>query len=115
VVMEFVQYDAREHVRTTPLSWPAVWLVTAALATLVGGALMFALSPRRDPLQLSERGRTAYVYAAEMLVVLMLLHVRLNVPDIFPVVGKYWVFVIMAVAFGGVGVAELFQGRGLTV
>ena len=41
-----------------------------------------------------------------MLVVLMLLHVRLNVPDIFPVVGKYWVFVIMAVAFGGVGVVS---------
>jgi hypothetical protein len=92
-----------------------VLLVAIALGVLVGGALTMAASPARDLLKLSERGRTLYVYAAEVLVVLLFLHVRLNVPPRLFALGNLWVFAIMALAFVGVGVSELCQRRGLRV
>ncbi len=48
----------------TPLAIPAVVVVAAALAGLIAAALTFAVVGRLDPLGLSDRGRTAYVYAA---------------------------------------------------
>ena len=50
--------------------WAAPWaiaVVAAAMVGLVAGCLVCALVPRWDPLRLSDRGRTAYVYAAEAL------------------------------------------------
>ncbi|HYV37729.1 MAG TPA: hypothetical protein VE988_18740, partial [Gemmataceae bacterium] len=99
----------------TPMALPAVVVVAAALAVLIGGAFMFALSPSRDVLKLSERGRTIYVYAAEILIVLLLVHLRYTVPEMFPKVGRFWPFVIVAVAFAGVGLSELSQRWGLRV
>ena len=54
--------------------------------------------PERDPFDLPEQRRTLYVYGAEGLLVLLLLHLRLNVPDLFPSsLGQYWTLVVMAV------------------
>jgi hypothetical protein len=114
LVQEFLLYD--RVLRTTPLAWSAVALVSAALAVLIGGVLTFALSPRRDPLKLSDGARTLYVYAAEILAGLLLVHLRLNVPQItLGQCGYLWPFVVMAVAFAGVGLSELFNRRGLAV
>ena len=56
------------------------------------------------------------VYGAEGLVVLLLVHFRLSIPDFLPgFVAQNWAFVVMAVAFGGVGVATWCRRRGLTV
>jgi hypothetical protein len=99
----------------TPMELPAVIVVAVALGVLIGGALTFALSPTRDVLKLSERGRTIYVYAAEILLVLLLVHLRYTVPEIFPPVGRFWPFAIVAVAFAGVGLSELSQRWGLRV
>jgi hypothetical protein len=57
---------------------------SAALAVLIGGALTFALSPARDLFRLSERRGTLYVYAAEVLLLVLLLHLRLNIPYRIP-------------------------------
>ena len=54
-----------------------------ALAGLAVAALVAALVPGRDPLGLSERGRTAYVYAAEALLGLAFLHIRVTMPWLF--------------------------------
>jgi hypothetical protein len=114
LVQEFFLYD--RELKSTPLAAPAVILVAAALAVLIGGALTFALSPGRDVLKLSERGRTLYVYAAEVLIALLFVHLRLNVPQInLGRFGQLWPLVVMAIAFAGVGLSELFQRRGIAV
>jgi hypothetical protein len=94
------------------IAWPAIVAVVAALAALTCAALVAALLPGRDPLHLSERGRTIYVYAAEALLALLLLHVRLTLPWLFRgFFLRYWPLVVMLVAFAGVGLAELFRRR----
>ncbi|MBL8796675.1 MAG: hypothetical protein JNM56_22425, partial [Planctomycetia bacterium] len=95
--------------------WAAL-LVVAALAGVIVAVLCFALRPESDPLQLSEERRTAYVYAAEVLAALLFAHLRLTMPWLFnPLMAQYWTFGVMALAFAGVGLAELFKRRGLQV
>jgi hypothetical protein len=73
-------------------------------------AVAFAVKPWIDPFGLPERWRTAYVYGAEILLVLLFLHLRFNVPGLFPKVeAQVWAFIIMAISFVGVGLAELFK------
>ncbi len=115
---EFTLYD--RAVGHTPLAVLEVIEIAAALAVLTALALTFAVAPALDLLRLSERRRTLYVYAAELLLVALLVHLRLNIPlaahsPVARAIGGQWVFVVMAVAFAGVGVAELFQRRGLAV
>jgi hypothetical protein len=102
--------------RRTPLPGPAVLAVLAALVALVVAAVRLALSARPDPLGLGQRGRMTYVYLAELLLVLVFVHVRLNVPELF--VGalvRYWMLLVMGLAFVAVGAAEWFDRRGLRV
>jgi hypothetical protein len=116
LVHEAALYDPDPLVRTTPLAWWGVLAVAVGLALLMAGLLRFAVVPGREPFGLSEKGRTLYVYAAEMLAVLLLVHLRLNVPHLIPrVVGRYWPLGIMGIAFLGVGLAEWFERRGWRV
>ncbi|MEX0611559.1 MAG: hypothetical protein WD229_05535, partial [Pirellulales bacterium] len=97
---------------TVPISWPALVAVGLALAGLAAAALAAALLPGRDPLGLSERGRTAYVYAAEALIALACLHIRITMPWLFRGwFQQFWPLVVMGIAFVGVGFGELFQRR----
>jgi hypothetical protein len=114
LVQEFFLYDPVR--RQTPLAPAFIVLVCVAFGVLIGAALTFALSPARDLFRLSERRRTLHVYAAEALLALLLVHLRLCVPDIFPsFLGRFWVFTVMAVAFLGVGLSELCRRRGVRV
>jgi hypothetical protein len=79
---------------------------------LAAASLAAALLPGRDPLGLSERGRTAYVYTAEALAALLFLHIRVTMPWLFS--GwwmRFWPLVVMVIAFVGVGLGEVFQRR----
>src|SRR5262249_18700400 len=69
LVQEFRLYNAAT--RRTPMAWPEVLVVAAALVTLMVSSIRFAVVPGRDPFGLSERGRTLYVYAVELLLVLL--------------------------------------------
>jgi hypothetical protein len=109
LVMEVTMYVERGAV---PIVWPALIAVAAALAGLVASALAAAIAPGRDPLGLTERGRTIYVYAAEAFAALLFVHVRVTMPWLFE--GwfvRFWPLVAMGVAFLGVGFGELFQRR----
>ena len=87
-----------------------------ALAGLIAGCLAFAVMPGSDPLRLSDRGRQAYVYAAEALAVAIGLHVWLTMPWLFKgYLVDYWMLIVMAVAFAGAGLGEWFHRRGLAV
>jgi len=91
----------------------APWAIAAVATTLLGlvaAALVAALVPGRDPLGLSERGRTIYVYAAEGLLALLFLHLRLTKPEWFTgFFTRYWAFIVVFIAFVGVGLSEIFR------
>ncbi|MBM4071574.1 MAG: hypothetical protein FJ271_21965 [Planctomycetes bacterium] len=113
LVMEFALYDPT--LRRTPLEIPFVVLVVVVLLGAGVVALRVAVAPPAG-LVIGDRGRTWLVWLAEFIVVCIFLHVRLNRPDWVPaVIGKYWPFLIMALGFAGVGLAELFRRRGLEV
>jgi hypothetical protein len=113
---EAAHYNPDQDVRTTPLAWWGVLTVAVGFGLLVVAVLRFAITPGRDPFGLTERGRMLYVYAAEMLAVLLLVHLRLNVLEMFPpFVARYWPLIVMCIAFLGVGLAEWFERRGWRV
>ncbi len=99
-----------KETRRTPLIGPAVACVSLALIALAGQALQLALRPERDPMNWTERGRTAYVYLAEILLVFLFLHARLNVPELFHgLLVQYWTLIVLLLAFLGVGLSELCE------
>jgi hypothetical protein len=112
VVMLGAEVLFQAELRQKPLSYLAILVVAVALGVSFAASLAAALLPGRDPFNLSERGRTAYVYAGEALLGLMFLHIRLTMPWLFR--GwflRYWPLVVMIIAFTGVGLGELFRRR----
>jgi hypothetical protein len=102
--------------RRTPLGLPEVLAILAGVGVLIALALRFALRPAADPLALPDARRTRYVYLAEGLLVLFFVHVRLNLPELFlGQVVRYWTFVVMLLAYVGIGLAEWFERRGVPV
>ena len=114
LVQEGLLYESPDGV---PMAIWAVLIVVAVLAGLVIAVLAMALSPGLDPLGMSDRGRTAYVYAAEVIAVLVGVHLWATMPWLFRLglIDKYWMLLVLIVAFGGAGLSELFQRRGLPV
>jgi hypothetical protein len=101
----FAGQDVAAHI-----AWPAIVAVAATLLGLVAAALIAAVVPGRDPLGLSERGRTVYVYAAEGLLALLFVHIRLSMPWLFDgFFTKYWPFIVVLIAFVGAGLSEIFR------
>ncbi|HEY2585908.1 MAG TPA: hypothetical protein VGI81_09110, partial [Tepidisphaeraceae bacterium] len=94
----------------------AGWAIAVVLINLIAGAtagVLLAVSPRRDPLALPAAVRGAYVYAAEALLALAFVHLRVTMPWLFGgVLSQYWPLVVMALAFGGVALGEVFRRRG---
>jgi hypothetical protein len=100
--------------RRTPLPPAAVASVALAVAGLI--ALALRLSLQGDPVGSSERGRMHYVYLAEVLLLLLFLHARLNVPELFlGYLARYWSFLVLGVAFGGIALGEWAARRGVRV
>jgi len=94
----------------------ALVAIAAVLITAAVVPVWFAISPAHDPLSLSERGRMKYVYVAELMLTLLFLHVRLTMPWLFAgFFERYWPFVVMAIAFGGVLASEALRQRNLLV
>jgi hypothetical protein len=93
--------------------------LTAIGATLIAAVVipvLFALSPQHDPLSLSERGRMKYVYAAEVMLALLFLHIRLTLPWLFTgFIERYWPLAVMAIAYLGVVTSESLRRRQLLV
>ncbi len=100
-------------VRIHPLALSAIG---AALIAAVVIPVLFALSPQHDPLSLSERGRMKYVYAAEVMLALLFLHIRLTLPWLFTgFLERYWPLVVMVIAYLGVVTSESLRRRKLLV
>jgi hypothetical protein len=114
LAQEALLYDTA--LKFTPMAGWAVAVVAGGFLALIAAAITFAVVPARDPLGLSERGRMLYVYAAEAMLVLLFVHAKLTVPGLFgPWGAKYWTFIVMGIAFVGVGLSEWFKRRQLPV
>ena len=62
------------------------------------------------------RQRQNYVYAAEVILALLGLHLRIVRPEWFgEFLMRYWMFIVMAIAFTGAALGEWFRRRKLTV
>ena len=107
---------ANNHGNVPMEPWAEV-TVAAALGALVLGSILLAVVPGWDPFDLSLRGRTAYVYAAEALLAVFCLHLRLTFPELFAlgIIRRYWMLIVMAIAFAGAGLSELFHRRRVPV
>jgi hypothetical protein len=99
------------------MAWQAIATVACAIVALIVAGLYFAVLPGRDPLGLSERGRKGYVYAAEVLLVLLFVHFKITMPGLFKrgLFIHYWPFVLMGIAFLGVGLSEYFRRKEIRV
>jgi hypothetical protein len=115
LIQEAVLYDGANH--GAPLALWAVWLVALTPLLLIAASIAFAVTPDHDPFSLSERRRTLHVYVAEILLGLIFIHLRLAVPELFRLglFVKYWPFMVMAIAFAGVGLGEFFNRLKLPV
>jgi hypothetical protein len=53
-----------------------------------------------------------YVYGAEVLLALLVMHIRLTKPEWFHgFISRYWTFIVVFIAFLGVGLSEFFARR----
>ena len=57
-----------------------------------------------------------YVYAAQVAVAMLAVHLYLTMPFLFQIgIKDYWPYIAMILCFGGVGVAQVLEKRNLTV
>jgi hypothetical protein len=95
---------------------PSQIAIAVTLIAAVVIPVWFALSPRHDPLSLSERGRMNYVYVAEVMLALLFLHIRLTLPWLFTgFLERYWPLAVMVIAYLGVVTSESLRRRALLV
>ena len=92
-----------------PVADTQVVAVAVVLVALIAGLISLALFPARDPLSLSETGRTGYVYAAEAVLALLIAHLYLCKPMWFGMLREYWPYVVMAIAYVGMGGSEILS------
>jgi hypothetical protein len=111
MAQEFNRFDALAN-RTT-MELYGILLIPLCVAWLIVTTVRCALEPGRDLLGLPERGRTIYVYAAEALLLLMLVHLRLTAPELFSGwVARYWTLVVMLLGFAGMAAGEYLERKG---
>jgi hypothetical protein len=102
--------------RQTPLAPILVWGCAVAIVVLSSAVIRLAVNPEIEPFRFSEARRTSYVYAGELLLLALLVHLRLNVPWLFGGnLARYWTFVVIGTAYLGVGLSEWLTRRGLKV
>ena len=100
----------RPGINTLAVDNVQVIAVAVVLLFLIAGLVSLALLPGRDPLLLSETNRQAYVYAAQIIAALLFAHLYVCRPLWFDgVLRPYWPFIVMGLAFLGVGSSELFH------
>ncbi|MCA9177109.1 MAG: hypothetical protein KDB14_21620 [Planctomycetales bacterium] len=90
--------------------------VIVVIGLLIASLIVAAVSPRRDPLRLSESMRASYTYVAQALAALVVLQVYLSMPWLFsPAWTPYWPYMLMLIAFAGAGAGESLQRSGIPV
>ncbi len=90
--------------------------VAVLVASMVVGLIVIAIRPEKDPFALSVNGRMGYAYAAEFVSLAWIAHLYFTMPFLFQFgIEAYWPYILMAVCFGGVGLARVLEKRNLKV
>ena len=90
--------------------------VAVVVIGMIIGLIVIAVRPKNDPFSLSLTGRMGYVYAAQLVTALLVMHLYLTMPWMFQFgIMEYWPYVAMVICFSGVGIAHLLEKRELTV
>ena len=113
-----VTWEYQDFNKISGSSVPLVDSVGVAVAVLgmMVGLVTIAMRPKMDPFSMSVRGRTIYVYVAQGVSALLCLHLYFTMPWLFQFgLAQFWPYLMIAIAFGGVGVSHLLQQRQLEV
>ncbi|MCA9018533.1 MAG: hypothetical protein KDA74_00185, partial [Planctomycetaceae bacterium] len=98
------------------LSATQIGVVSLTLVALSAALILMAAIPKYDPFQFSLKRRMWYVYAAEIVLALLFLHIYLTMPELFRgYLLPFWPYIVIAIAFTGAGVGEFFNRIGLNV
>ena len=114
LLLEQVKHFVSEVGCGTPLTEAAA--VAVVVLGMVAGLIAIAVLPKRDPFSFSLGGRMGYVYAAQLALAMLAIHLYLTMPFLFQIgIKDYWPYIAMLLCFGGVGVAHVLEKRKLTV
>lgn len=98
------------------ISHTQIAVVSGALVLLSAALILMAAVPKYDPFQFPLKRRMLYVYAAEIVLALLFLHIYITMPELFRgYLLPYWPYIVIAIAFAGAGVGEFFERIGLNV
>ena len=107
-IAQQVQYG---QVMIEPLAIIVV-AITLLSASIV--CVLFAANKESDPLNLTDKKRMIYVYVAEGLLALLLMHIRLSMAWLFSgFFEKYWTIFVVLLSFISVGLSEVLRRRNL--
>jgi hypothetical protein len=114
LLLELSLFDRRTGVEG--IEGAEIFAVAAVLAGLIAALISIALFPKHDPLSLPEEQRVWYIYAAEVVGVLLFAHIYMTMPELFTGrIRKYWAWIAVAIAWLGVGLGEWFRRSGVRV
>ncbi|MHB8974879.1 MAG: hypothetical protein ACYC4N_31000, partial [Pirellulaceae bacterium] len=96
-----------------PIAVPEVLAISVMLCGFVVALFSMALWSGKDPLNLTEKGRTSYVYAAQFVAAVLCAHVYLAEPQLFDtgLFRRYWPYLVMLLAFGSGAFGEICTRR----
>ena len=90
--------------------------VAVAVIAMTFGLLVIAVRKENDPFALPLQARMGYVYAAQIVSVLLVLHLFFTMPFLFRFgIKEYWPYIVMIGCFAGVGVSKWLEQRELKV
>ncbi len=110
-VFVFLDVMYFQELRRPPISLVDMVLVCGGLAVSAG--LLIRIALRMQPVldDTAPSRAKGCVFGAEALVALAFLHAWVVRPDLFQLWRPWWPFIVMAIAFAGVAVGELFRRR----
>jgi hypothetical protein len=113
IVMLCVNFALRSDAHD--LSHIEVWLAAASIVMLGVALIIIAIKPDHDPLALADDARQIYVYCAELMVLLLAVHLWTTRPVLFGHFTDWWPFILMGIAFIGAIASEILRRSGIRV
>ena len=111
VIEAYLRLQGDTASKFDPVAYEVIGIAVGIIAITIT-LLTVGLNPNLSPVkQTSLKVQQAYVYVAEILILVFFGHVWLGKPDWFGALGEYWPLVLMLLAFVGVFISEVFRKR----